>query len=78
MSGTIFTTNDTDSTTTQKITSEGLDAFRGRDGFMAMGDLQVAVNVIDARLRFGHVDLRVTPITGDGEQWVEQHRVVLN
>jgi hypothetical protein len=52
-----------------------LDTFRGRKGLIAVDDLMVEVKIADARLRFGHLDLLVTPVAGSGERWVEQHRV---
>jgi hypothetical protein len=33
---------------------------------------------VKARLRFGHLDLLIAPSVGNGERWVEQHRVVLD
>lgn len=55
-----------------------LTAFRKKVGVMTVADLKVKVKVVDARLRFGHLDLLVTPVSGDGKQWVEQHRVDLS
>jgi hypothetical protein len=42
---------------------------------MTLDDLTVGVNITDARVRFGHIDLLVEPINGSGEKWVEKHRV---
>lgn len=47
----------------------------GKTGLMTLDDLTVGVNITDARVRFGHIDLLVEPITGSGEKWVEKHRV---
>lgn len=52
-----------------------LDDYKGRTGTIAVDDLMVEVKIADARLRFGHLDLLVTPVAGSGERWVEQHRV---
>ena len=54
-----------------------LATYRDRQGFIKVDDLRVEVKVTDARLRFGHLDLLVTPVAGSGERWVEQHRVDL-
>lgn len=42
---------------------------------MDCGDLTVGVYIKDARVRFGHIDLLVTPIEGSGQTWVEKHRL---
>ena len=47
----------------------------GKSGLMTLDDLTVGVNIADARVRFGHIDLLVEPINGSGEKWVEKHRV---
>jgi hypothetical protein len=47
----------------------------GKTGLMTLDDLTVGVNITDARVRFGHIDLLVEPINGSGEKWVEKHRV---
>jgi len=48
----------------------------GTNGLMDCGDLTVGVRIKETRVRFGHIDLLVTPLTGTGEVWVEKHRVV--
>ena len=55
-----------------------LDTYNDRTGNMALGGLTFRVRVIRARTRYGHLDLLVTPISGDGERWVENHRVTLD
>jgi hypothetical protein len=52
-----------------------LNAYRDKVGTLAVDDLRVQVRITDARLRFGHLDLLVTPVSGTGERWIEQHRV---
>jgi hypothetical protein len=54
-----------------------LATYRGRVGLVNVDDLKVEVRVTDARLRFGHLDLLVTPVAGQGERWIEQHRIEL-
>lgn len=57
------------------------DSYKGRSGTIQVtdkaGTLIVGVQVKDARLRFGHLDLLVTPTHGVGEKWVESHKVTL-
>lgn len=56
------------------LTEEGkvdFAAYRGLLGQIQYGELTVDVNIEDARLRFGHLDLLVTPACGHGYRWVE-------
>lgn len=46
-----------------------------REGLVAMHGWLVAVRVLDARSNFGRVDVLVTPITGNGERWIDLERV---
>jgi len=54
-----------------------LAAYRDRTGTLAVDKLNIDVKITDARMRYGHLDLLVTPIAGQGERWVEQHRIEL-
>jgi hypothetical protein len=54
-----------------------LASYRDRTGTIAVDNLRVQVKITDARMRFGHLDLLVTPIAGEGERWIEQHRIEL-
>lgn len=47
-------------------------------GELAFGELTVRVEVKDARVQWGEVQLKVTPVAGRGEQWVKRYRVVLD
>jgi hypothetical protein len=58
--------------------SPDLDSFVGRTGNFDTDGLSFGVRVVKARLRFGHLDLLITPTFGKGERWVEQHRVNLS
>lgn len=53
------------------------DAYIGLTGTTEVGGLNVFVRVVGARARYGHLDLRVVPIRGWGERWVERKNVVL-
>lgn len=39
--------------------------------------LDVAVRITDVRSAFGRIDVRVTPVSGHGETWVNVNRVIL-
>lgn len=52
-----------------------LNTYKNRQGVINVDDLKVEVTVEDARMRFGHLDLLVTPVAGSGQRWIEQHRV---
>ena len=54
-----------------------LASYRDRLGLIKVDNMRVEVKIRDARLRFGHLDLLVTPVAGEGERWVEQHRIAL-
>lgn len=62
----------------KKITDTDLRAFEGKTGSIEFDGLVVEIGVIRARFRYGHIDLRVTPIAGSGERWVERKRVSLS
>lgn len=52
-----------------------LRSFEEKTGYVSINDLSVGVVIKSARIRFGHLDLLVTPISGHGEKWMESHRV---
>ena len=47
-------------------------------GFKAFGDLRFEVRILDARTEFGQDRVLITPVAGDGEQWVNLESVVLH
>lgn len=59
-------------------TSRDLQAYVGQTGRLALDGLTVQIKVTDARVRFGHVDLLLTPVAGDGTRWVQSDRVTLD
>lgn len=59
-------------------TADDLGNFVGRQGTIELNNMFVSVNVRNARHRYGHVDLLISPNAGSGEQWVEARRVKLN
>lgn len=52
-----------------------LESYENKQGIISINDLAVGVTIKSARIRFGHLDLLVTPVTGSGEKWMESHRV---
>ncbi len=58
-------------------TADDLKGFIGRHGQIELGSLTVDVSIRNARHRYGHVDLLISPNSGSGEQWVEGRRVKL-
>ena len=47
----------------------------GRQALLIMGNLLVPVQCVDARQVFRRIDVLVTPVGGDGEQWVAADRL---
>lgn len=54
-----------------------LEPYKHRNGTIDVNGLIVAVKVVDARFRYGHIDLKVTPLSGRGERWMESGKVFL-
>jgi hypothetical protein len=52
-------------------------ANKGKIGIVTMDELQFGVLIKDSRVRFGHLDYLVSPLTGEGIKWVEHHRVII-
>jgi hypothetical protein len=49
--------------------------YKGKWGSVDVDGLLVDVKVTDARNRYGHLDLLVSPVSGAGERWLEHHKV---
>jgi len=54
-----------------------LETYKHKQGTIDVGGLIVAIKVIDARFRYGHIDLKVVPLSGRGERWMESGKVSL-
>ena len=54
------------------------DAYRGHKGSYNVESLDVEVLVLEARQRFGHLDLLITPVAGNGERWTELKNITLH
>lgn len=62
------------------LTPEGkinYEAYKGLDGTIEENGLTIDVRVVDARRRYGHLDLLVVPKSGSGERWTERKNIVL-
>ena len=59
------------------MTAREMAALIDATGMMQVEHFRVEVIVLDARLRFGDVDVLVKPVHGEGETWVRQDRVAL-
>lgn len=55
-----------------------LTTYNDRIGHIMLDTLAFRVRIVRARTRYGHLDFLVTPLDGDGERWVEQHRIILD
>lgn len=49
----------------------------GTHGLLQLDGLQVLVEIVDMRSRFGQVDALVRPVGGQGEKWVEARRITI-
>lgn len=61
----------------KKLTDTDLSTFKRRNGTIDIDGLIVSITVIDARFRYGHIDLKVIPVSGRGERWMESGKVTL-
>jgi hypothetical protein len=46
--------------------------------FKAFAELQFTVRIIDTKIEFGQDRVLITPVAGEGEQWVNLESLVLN
>ena len=61
------------------MTGAQLAQFIGRTGgYRVSRDLNFEVRVVDARMRFGDVDLLIAPVAGNGTHWVPAYKVDLD
>jgi len=52
-------------------------AYKGLEGEITQNNLTINVVIKDARIRYGHLDLCVTPVAGSGNVWVERKNIVI-
>lgn len=55
-----------------------LDAYKEKTGVIVENNLSINVKIVDARRRYGHLDLKVTPLDGSGYVWVERKNITIN
>jgi len=53
-------------------------AYCGLTGSIKANGLTINVRIVDARRRYGHLDLQVTPIDGADTVWVERKNIIIN
>lgn len=54
-----------------------LSAYIGLQASYKVGALEFAVIVNDARIRYGHLDLYVTPRVGLGHRWIQADKLTI-
>lgn len=57
------------------MTARDVAKFIDRAGLLTVEDLKVPVRVLDAKFSYGCTRLRVKPVGGSGEKWVDRGRV---
>lgn len=57
------------------MTALEMSQLLGKTGYLSFDGIHVHVEVLDARVRFGEVDVLVKPRDGMGQKWVRQHTV---
>jgi hypothetical protein len=53
-------------------------AYCGLTGSIKANGLTVNVRIVEARRRYGHLDLQVTPMDGADTVWVERKNIIIN
>ena len=48
----------------------------GKEAIMREGDFLIRMRVLDVKQAYGHTDYKVTPVTGSGEKWVRETRLI--
>jgi len=57
------------------MTARDMLALIDRTGTMQVEAFEIEVTITDARLRYGNVDVHVTPVNGKGAKWTPIDRV---
>ena len=47
----------------------------GKEGVVFIDELSIGIKLMKERFRYGHYDVLVSPLIGNGEKWVEFHKV---
>ena len=48
----------------------------GTVAIMRQDEFLIRMKVLDARFTCGHTDYKITPVTGSGEKWVRETRLI--
>lgn len=64
-----------DSSLTTLTDAEIKTIYPGRTGTLEVSGLNFHVKIVDARKRFGHLDLKIVPTQGNGERWIQSNRI---
>lgn len=54
-----------------------LAAYKNKKGQIKENNLTINVKILESRVRYGHLDLKVTPVAGHGEVWVERKNILI-
>lgn len=49
----------------------------GRTGVYKTEEMSFPVRILNERFRYGRLDVKIKPINGSGERWVEFHKIVV-
>ena len=60
------------------MSEELIKGYQHRRGLLRVQEMEVAVEVVWARLTFGRVHLEITPVSGSGSTWVDRGSVMLS
>lgn len=60
-----------------QLTGFDLADYMGRTGSLRVDSLRVEVRIADARQVWGRLDLLVSPVAGQGAEWVSAERVTI-
>lgn len=58
--------------------SAAKQSYQHRTALYAVNELKIQVSILDVRLRYGQLDLLITPVNGKGEKWVSESKVELS
>lgn len=58
-----------------KHTAQYMSPAIGQEIFVSMESLMIPCKVLDVKSSWGKIRLLVTPVRGEGEQWIEVERI---
>ena len=58
------------------MTSSQLKANVGRSAYLRSETLMIEVEITESRVDFGKIRYQVRPVSGRGEQWVDESRIL--